>query len=127
MDEKKKKSIRLWRRVFALLAWLMVACIVAQTLLAGMAIFNDPKHWDSHVVFVHLFEVVPLLMILFAYLGRLPKGTGWLCLALFGLIFLQYLTANLKGAGAFHPVMALVLIVLALYVARRAKSPTAQD
>ena len=112
--------VRTSRLTFIILAWGLVACIVAQTLLAGMALFNDPKHWSHHVIFVHIFEFIPLLMIIFAFAGRLPKGTAWLCLALFALIYVQYFTANLRAAGALHPVMALALIILSLHVAKRA-------
>ncbi|MFC4599930.1 DUF6220 domain-containing protein [Cohnella hongkongensis] len=105
--------------VFRVLAWLLVACIVAQTFIAGMALFQDSTHWKAHVLFVHFFEVVPLLMLVFAFAGRLPVRTRWLSLALFGLIFIQYMTANLPAAGAMHPVIALALIVLSLHVARR--------
>jgi mercuric ion transport protein len=112
--------VRFFRFVFLVLAWGLVACIVAQTLIAGMAVFNDPTHWSKHVTFVHIFEFVPILMLICAFAGRLPKGTGWLSFALFGCIYLQYMTANLPAAGALHPVMALVLIVLSLFVAKRA-------
>lgn len=120
--ENKKLSVRVKvsRLTFNVLAWGLVACIVVQTLLAGMALFNDSKHWSHHVIFVHIFEYIPLLMIIFAFAGRLPKGTAWLCLALFALIYAQYFTANLPAAGALHPVIALALIVLSLHVARRA-------
>ncbi|TNJ66033.1 hypothetical protein FE784_12735 [Paenibacillus hemerocallicola] len=114
------QRIRVSRFVFLVLAWGLVVCIVVQTLFAGMAIFNDPGHWSKHVNFVHFFEFVPLFMLIFAFIGRLPKGTGWLSFALFLLIFFQYMTAHLKAAGAFHPVMALALIVLSLFVAKRA-------
>lgn len=122
-NSKPSGRVRTSRLTFIILAWGLVACIVAQTLLAGMALFNDPKHWSHHVIFVHIFEFIPLLMIIFAFAGRLPKGTAWLCLALFALIYVQYFTANLPAAGALHPVMALALIVLSLHVAKRAHVP----
>lgn len=121
-DTRLNNRLRVSRFVFILLAWGLVACIVLQTFIAGMALFNDPKHWSNHVTFVHIFEFIPFLMIIFAFTGRLPRGTGWLSFALFALIYSQYFTANLPAAGAFHPVMALALIVLSLYVARRASS-----
>ncbi|MCQ6560257.1 DUF6220 domain-containing protein [Paenibacillus mendelii] len=122
MVEARQLSSRIrgFRWIFLILAWGLIACIVVQTYLAGMAIFDDPSRWRTHVNFVHIFEFIPLLMIVFAHLGKLPIGTGWLCLAQFGLIYFQYFTANLPGAGALHPVMALVLIVLSLYVVKRA-------
>lgn len=124
-DETRVNSrVRLFRLLFIVLAWGLVACIVLQTFIAGMSIFNDARHWRLHVIFVHIFEFIPLVMLIFAFAGRLPKAARWLSLTLFILIYLQYLTANLPAAGALHPVMALVLIVLSLHVARSAhRSP----
>jgi hypothetical protein len=85
-----------------------------------MAIFNDAGQWSSHVAFVHFFEFLPILMLIFAFAGRLPGALRWQTVALFALIFTQYFTANLPGAGAFHPVIALVLFWLSFKVARRA-------
>jgi hypothetical protein len=70
-------------------------------------------------MFVHLFEYLPILMLLFAFAGKLPGSEKWLCAALFGLIIVQYATANIPGAGALHPVIALALFWLSLRAARR--------
>ncbi|MFS0724602.1 DUF6220 domain-containing protein [Paenibacillus sp. 1P07SE] len=121
-EERMGSRVRFFRWVFFGLAWALVGCIALQTLFAGMAIFNDPGHWGKHEMFVHFFQFVPLIMLIFNAAGRLPKGTGWLTLASFLLIYLQYMTAHLPAAGALHPVMALVLIVLTLLVARRASA-----
>ncbi|MBP1989349.1 DUF6220 domain-containing protein [Paenibacillus eucommiae] len=122
MKEEAQLSdrVRLSRLIFLILACALVACIVVQTYIAGMAVFNAPSHWITHVNFVHIFEFIPLLLIIFAFTGRLPKGTGWLSFALFGLIYFQYFTANLPAAGALHPVMALALILLSIFTAKRA-------
>lgn len=114
------QSVQFSRYIFHGLAWLMVACIVIQTGIAGIAIFTDPAQWSKHTTFVHLFEMVPLLMLLFAFVGRLSKALRWQSAGLFMLIFLQYLTANLGGAGVLHPVIALILFWLSIHVAKRA-------
>lgn len=126
------RRFKVSRTIYLVLAWLLVACIVLQTFLAGLAVFNDPEHWSSHAIFAHLFQYIPLLMIAFAFAGRMPKGSAWLSFALFAMIFSQNVTANLPAVGALHPVMALALIVLSLHVARRplkhdnpGKQPTA--
>ncbi|PYI54252.1 DUF6220 domain-containing protein [Paenibacillus flagellatus] len=108
------------RLVYAALAWGMVGCLVAQTFLAGMAIFNNPEHWGNHARFVHLFEWIPILMLIVSWAGRLPKGTGRLSFALFALVFSQYMTANVPAAGALHPVIAMALVLLSVHVAVRA-------
>jgi mercuric ion transport protein len=110
---------RVSRVIFAVLAWVFVASVVVQTLLAGMAIFNDPIHWNKHVVFVRIFEFIPFVMLIFAFVGRMPASMKWMSFALYGMIFAQYATANAPGVGALHPVMALGLIVLSLHVAKR--------
>ncbi|QYR22358.1 hypothetical protein KZ483_05065 [Paenibacillus sp. sptzw28] len=116
-DFRSNQVARLSGFIFLGLSWLLVACIIIQTFIAGMAIFSDAAQWSSHVSFVHLFEFLPILMLIFAFAGRLPRVLGWQTFALFLLLFSQYFTANLPGAGAFHPVIALVLFWLSFRVA----------
>jgi mercuric ion transport protein len=110
---------RVSRVIFAGLAWVFVASVVVQTLLAGMAIFNDPIHWNKHIVFVRIFEFIPFAMLICAFIGRMPSSMKWMSFALYGLIFVQYTTANVPAVGALHPVIALGLIVLSLHIAKR--------
>ncbi len=112
--------VRMARAVFHGLAWILVACIVIQTSLAGIAVFTDPAKWIQHQAFVHFFEFVPILMIIFAFVGRLSKKLRWQSFGLFLLIYSQYMTAHVPGAGAIHPVIALVLFGFSLHVARQA-------
>lgn len=100
------------------LTWLFVVCIAVQTFFAGMALFHDGSMWRSHTVFVHFFEIVPLLMLIFGIAGKLPAPYKWRSLALLLLVISQYLTANLPGAGAWHPVIAIGLFWLAVDTAR---------
>ncbi|WP_274361757.1 DUF6220 domain-containing protein [Paenibacillus thermotolerans] len=103
------------RYAFFTLAWILLACIVVQTLLAGMAVFSDPLKWRQHISFVHLFEFVPIVMLILAFTGRLPKRLIGESAGLFVLIFVQYFTANFPAAGAVHPVIALLLFGLSLH------------
>lgn len=112
-------GVKISRYLFALLAWLTVACVVLQTFLAGMAVFTDPIHWKHHTTFVHLFEFLPIILMILAFTGKLPNALRWQSAALFVLIFAQYFTAHFPGAGAVHPVIALLLFWLALAVARQ--------
>lgn len=116
----KPTERRFSKLTFLGLSWILVGCIAAQTFLAGLAVFSDPAHWSKHVSFVHFMEFVPLLMLLFAFIGKLPVQARWLSAALFALIFSQYATAHAPGAGALHPVIALVLFWVSVVTARRA-------
>jgi hypothetical protein len=106
--------------VFLLLAWGLVICVCVQTFIAGLAVFTDPSHWKNHRVFVHIFESLPLLMLIFAFAGKLPGSFRWQSAGLIALIFVQYFTANFPGAGALHPVIALVMFWFSIMVAKNA-------
>ncbi|HEX7057730.1 MAG TPA: DUF6220 domain-containing protein [Bacilli bacterium] len=112
--------VRVFRHIFHGTAWIMVACIVIQTAIAGMAVFADPAKWSWHTAFVHVFELVPLLMLIFAFVGKLSKALRWQSFGLFVLIYLQYFTAHVPTAGLLHPVIALLLFWLSFRVAKKA-------
>ncbi|MBB3128982.1 hypothetical protein FHS19_003657 [Paenibacillus rhizosphaerae] len=118
-QDKISGGRRISRGIFTGLSWILVACITVQVYIAGSAVFQNPSNWKMHENFVHIFEFVPLLMIVFANTGKCFKGSAWLSLGMFALIYLQYMTAHVPALGAIHPVMALVLILLSLYTALR--------
>jgi len=119
MQAGGKDRHRVSRGIFTGLAFVFAACVVVQTLFAGMAIFNDPVHWQKHIVFVRIFEFIPFAMLIAAFIGRMPASLKWMSFALYGIIFVQYATANVPAVGALHPVMALGLIVLSMHIVRR--------
>lgn len=112
------------RATFAVLAGGFAVCLVVQVLLAGLAVFADPRYWTHHVRFVHVFELLPIAMALIALAGRLPRHLAWQSAGLFGLVFLMYFTANMRSVAPFvaalHPVLAVVLVLVATEVARQA-------
>jgi mercuric ion transport protein len=109
---------------YRVLAWVLVTCVAIQVFLAGMAVFAGPENWGTHRAFVHLFELLPLIMLVLAFVGRLPLRLWWLTLGTWLLIFLQYLFIGLAGGlgipaiGALHPVNALLIFWIALTLAR---------
>lgn len=105
--------------LFFMLAWLTLFSIVAQIFIAGLAVFTDSSYWSSHRNLIHFVEFVPIVMVIVAFVGKLPVALRWQSFAMFALIFVQYFTAHFPGAGATHPVIAVVLFTLALHVAQR--------
>lgn len=106
-------------RRFARLAFVIVAAALAigvaiQIFIAGLATFVNPAYWVRHATFVRILELLPLLMLLLAFLGRLPGRVKWQSVALLVLIFGQYFTANIREvlpwAAAAHPVIATLLL-----------------
>ncbi|CAH0121634.1 hypothetical protein PAE9249_04166 [Paenibacillus sp. CECT 9249] len=118
-ENKAGGRVRFSCIAFVCLAWGLVACVAIQTFIAGLAVFTNPIHWFRHTVFVHIFEYLPLFMLLFAWIGKLPARMRWESGGLLLLIFSQYMTANLPGAGAMHPVVALIMFWLSIAVAKR--------
>lgn len=125
MEKKDESSrFRIGRISFALLSSLLVCCIVAQVFLAGLAVFVNPSNWAFHEGFVHFFEIIPVLMLVMSFVGKLPRWALWQSLGIFGLIFVMYFTANITSvlpwAAAAHPVIAIMLFWLSVIVHKRA-------
>jgi uncharacterized protein DUF6220 len=111
--------VRLARIFYAGLSVVFVACVLVQVFFAGVGAFG--ADWSWHTAFVHLLELLPLLMAPAAFVGRLPYRLRLLPLGLLVLIGAQYAFANtLVPAAALHPVNALLIFWTSLYVARRA-------
>ena len=107
------------RIFYALLSTVFVVCILIQVFFAGMGAFG--ADWSYHVTFGHLLEPLPLLMIPVAFFGRLSWRLRLLPLALVVLIGMQYALAGAAvPAAALHPVNALLILLIGLFIVRRA-------
>lgn len=99
--------------IFKILAWVFLACIVAQVFIAGMATFSDATNWETHKSFIKIFALAPLLMYLLTFVGGIKGRKRWVSLGLFALVVFQFLSIQVfSSAGliaALHPVVALVL------------------
>lgn len=107
------KVRKVWGILFFTLLAIFSFCILVQVFLAGLAIFVEPVYWARHAMFVRFFELIPLLLVILALVGRMPKRLIWQSIALFLLIFLMYLSANIGSTypfvAALHPVLAMVM------------------
>jgi Family of unknown function (DUF6220) len=111
--------LRVARRAYRLLAHVLVLCVVVQAVLAGLALFVDHSWWVRHRAFGHLPELLLPLMLVAAFVGRLPSRTRSLTAAALGLTVIQGVTAALGGpAGVVHPANALLIFWAATSLAR---------
>src|SRR3954468_23601301 len=69
--------VRWARWIYLAFAWIFVGCVLGQVFLAGLATFVDPARWLWHTTFIHFFEFLPILMLPFAFLARLPVLLRW--------------------------------------------------
>jgi putative tricarboxylic transport membrane protein len=115
---------RITYQIFFYFALLFAVCVAIQVFIAGLATFVNPAQWKAHTTFIHIFQYVVIIMLIVSFTGKFPKSLRWQCLSLFLLIMVMYATANLTSsipvAGAFHPVIALILFWLSVRIIPRA-------
>ncbi|MBX5446578.1 MAG: hypothetical protein IRZ30_15555 [Sphaerobacter sp.] len=115
------------RVAFRILAWLFVGCVLVQVLIAGLAIFDTPLRWSWHENFVHMFEYLPLILLVLAFTGRMPRRIRWVSFGAFAMIGMQYAfiglarDLNIPAIAALHPVNAMLIFWVALFLARSAR------
>jgi hypothetical protein len=109
------------RIVYVILVWLFLAAITVQVLLAGLAIFGDPRDISIHRQFGYLLHLSPILILIAAAVGRVGRTTLPWVGALVAVTLAQPLLPMLRGTSellaAFHPVLALVMFAVAARLA----------
>jgi len=112
------------RRTFPWLTLLYVASLLIQVFLAGLAVFNDPATFHTHVDFGRIVVgLLSLLLPIVAWIGRLPSTRLAAGVLLFYLLQtgLPEVRASYPVVAALHPVLALGLFWLAVRLASRAR------
>ena len=112
---------RFARPAFALVAAAFAAAVTVQIFIAGLAVFVSPVNWITHSSFAVILAPFPLLMLLLAFVGRLPRGMQWQSAALLVPMPFLFLTADIIGdwpwLAATHPVIAVVLFWASVRIA----------
>ena len=125
------RSVRLAAGIgLAVSAWLLAIALVAQIVLAGLAVFDAPSWWPRHVAFVHQFQWLALGVVGFALFSRPPRATVVAIVITIVLMNTQYTTAELRLSprhhawAALHPLNGFLLLYAVIEVARRAARDT---
>jgi hypothetical protein len=113
------------RIAFAGLAWLFVAAVVIQVFLIGLGLFGDVAYRQTHIEFGYSWVGLAAFALLISGLVARPgRPTVGLVVAVFVLYIVQTVLPSARQAypaiAALHPVNALLIFGLALYVARSA-------
>jgi hypothetical protein len=106
-------------------ASLFLLGVAIQVFFAGMVVVALEWGWGNHRDLGHSLALPLLVMLLTAYLGRLPRRMKWLTWLLFMVYFIQadviiFMRATLPVVSAFHPVLALVDFALAIFLVYQA-------
>jgi len=109
-------------------AWLFAAGVLVQGYLAGAAMgqLGGSGDFSAHITIGYsLMGILALAVPILAIVGRFPRSqVGWSGLLLLLYIVqtsLPYARADTPAIAALHPVNAMILFVLALVVAVRAR------
>ncbi len=99
--------------------------VTLQVFLAGMVVVALQMGWADHRDLGHTLALPLLVMLVTAYLGRLPRSMKWLTWLIFGVYVIQadviiFMRDSMPFVSAFHPVLALVDFVLATFLVYQA-------
>jgi hypothetical protein len=99
--------------------WLLLVSIILQFFLAGLGVLDTPFFFYWHAtVNGAIVGLLPLVLVLVGWLGRVPARTLWLTAAVFGLVVLQSLLLVPYRSGATGWVRAIsgLHVVNALFI-----------
>ncbi len=68
-------TVRWARYAYVGLLWLFLAAITVQVLLAGLAIFGDPRDIGLHIQLGYILHLSPILVLIAAAVGRVGRPT----------------------------------------------------
>ena len=112
------------RSVHLVVAWLLVAGLVAQIFLAGLGVFRGPADFATHRDFGYMLELLPVILLIAGLIAGLGRRAALLAIGIFALFMLQSvfvgLRANAPEVAALHPVNGFLITLLAIVLARDA-------
>jgi hypothetical protein len=132
---RTKTSVRRFGRLGSLvLGSLFVLALLLQVFLAGGGIFaSASSFWPMHAAFGMGISLLPLAFLVLAWLGHLGQRSLWLSGLAFVLVALQAFLITLPGTlgapllAALHPVNALIIFGLALWLTQHAWQAVRSD
>ena len=113
------------RFVYLAASSLFLIGVTLQVFLAGIVVVALQGGWANHRDLGHTLALPLLVMLVTAYLGRLPRNMKWLTWLIFGVYIIQadviiFMRDSIPFVSAFHPVLALVDFGLAAFLVYQA-------
>lgn len=109
------------RSAFPFVAGLFALCAIIQVFLAGLGVFDDPATFETHRDFGYTIELLPIVMLVLALVGGMPRRYAGLSALLFGLFILQSVFVQLResmpAVAALHPLNGFLILALGILLA----------
>ena len=113
------------RYAFVVGAFVFLVTSLVQVFLAGLAVFDPSRPWAVHRDFGYLITFLPVLLVIIALVGRLPRRFALLSALLVVLFILQSVFVAFRGPmpafAALHPVNGFLIVFGAVTLARWAR------
>ena len=109
---------------FYILAILLNFCLAAQVLTVGLAQFGDPTWWNTHVLLVRGYSILPLIMVALVYIFPFPKRVRVLTTIMPVLLLLLFGTAHvplpsLLPVAILHPLLGFAIFSMSSTIIHR--------
>jgi hypothetical protein len=113
------------RYTYFVIASLFLLGILTQVYFIGLSLLGGRPSFDDHIGLGHMLGGLVLLMVIFAYIGRLPspvKPLTWLNLVVYILIadVVIFMRDSAPLVASLHPVLAVILFANTASLAVRA-------
>lgn len=114
VSQPPQTSLRLSVIGFYIVAVLFNLCLVIQVMTVGLAYFDHPSWWDTHVWLARSSSGLSLVLLVWAYQSPFSRRIRLLSLSLPILLGLQFLTMYAQlplpiPGAAFHPLLGFSL------------------
>lgn len=102
---------------FCILAVLFNLCLAAQLLTVGLAYFDNPIWWNSHIWLVRGYSGLSVVLLAWVYWVPFPKRVRSLTVSFPILLGLQFLTIHVQTPLPFSLAVVHPLVGFALFSA----------
>ena len=109
------------RSAFPFVAGLFALCAIIQVFLAGLGVFDDPSAFITHRDFGYTLSLLPIVLVVLALVGGMPRRYAGLSALLFVLFIFQSvfvaMRENMPAVAALHPLNGFLILAIGILLA----------
>jgi hypothetical protein len=109
------------RSAFPFVAGLFAVCAIIQVFLAGLGVFDDASAFATHRDFGYMISLLPIVLVVLALVGGMPRRYAGLSAVLFVLFLLQSVFVQMRdgmpAVAALHPLNGFLILALGILLA----------
>jgi hypothetical protein len=109
------------RSAFPFVAGLFAVCAIIQVFLAGLGVFDDPASFVTHRDFGYMISLLPIVLVVLALVGGMPRRYAGLSALLFVLFILQSVFVqareSMPAVAALHPLNGFLILAIGILLA----------